>query len=88
MPIYGLQQELIRLKILPKRPLQTYEYTHSPKQSHEAALQRIGRYLKGTLKKDLVLHPSENFKIDCYPDADVAGLWTRDDNQDPHCVRS
>jgi hypothetical protein len=27
-------------------------------------------------------------KIDCYPDADFAELWKRDDVQDPHCVCS
>jgi hypothetical protein len=27
-------------------------------------------------------------KIDCYPDADFAGLWKRDDVQDPDCVHS
>ena len=34
------------------------------------------------------MNPSESFKIDCYPDADFAGLWTEDDKHDPHCVRS
>jgi hypothetical protein len=67
---------------------QCARYTHSPKQAHEDALVRIGRYLKGTLDKGLILKPSKDFKIDCYPDADFAGLWTRDDKQDPHCVRS
>jgi hypothetical protein len=67
---------------------QCAHYTHSLKQSHEAALQQIGRYLKGTLKKGLIFHPSKNFKINCYPDVNFAGLWTRDNNQDPHCVRS
>jgi len=67
---------------------QCARYTHFPKQAHEDALIRIGRYLKGTLDKGLILKPSKNFKIDCYPDADFAGLWTRDDKQDPHCVRS
>ena len=67
---------------------QCARYTHSPKQSHEDALVRIGRYLKGTLDKGLILKPSKDFQIDCYPDADFAGLWTRDDKQDPHCVRS
>ncbi len=37
---------------------QCARYTHSPKQSHEAGLQQIERYLKDTLKKGLVLHPS------------------------------
>jgi hypothetical protein len=27
-------------------------------------------------------------KIDCYQDADFAGLWKRDNVQDPHCLRS
>jgi len=67
---------------------QCARYTHFPKQSHEDALICIGRYLKGTLQKGLILTPSENFKIDCYPDADFAGLWGRDNKQDPHSVRS
>ena len=36
---------------------QCARYTHSPKQSHEDALVRIGRYLKGTLDKGLILKP-------------------------------
>ena len=27
-------------------------------------------------------------KIDCYPDADFAGLWNHESPDDPHCVRS
>jgi hypothetical protein len=49
-------------------------YTFAPKQSHEDALKRIGCYLKGTLDKGLIVNPSDNLKIDCYPDADFAGL--------------
>jgi hypothetical protein len=67
---------------------QCARYAHSPKQSHEDALICIGRYLKGTLHNGLVLAPSDNFKIDCYPDADFKGLWGRDKSQDPHCVKS
>jgi hypothetical protein len=67
---------------------QCAQYTHSPKQSHEDGIKRIGRYLKGTLNKGLILTPSCSLKIDCYPDADFAGLWMRDDKQDPHCVWS
>ncbi len=63
---------------------QCARYTH-----HEDALKQIGsRYLKGTLKNGFFLTPSNDFKIDCYPDADFVGLWLRDDKQDPHCVRS
>jgi hypothetical protein len=63
-------------------------YTQSPKQTHEDALRQIRRYLKGTIKNGLILNLSNTFKIDCYPDADFAGLWTRDDKHDPHCMRS
>ncbi len=52
------------------------------------ALKRIGHYLKGTLDKGLILTPSDDLKIDCYPDADFAGLWNREHKNDPHCVRS
>jgi hypothetical protein len=51
-------------------------YTHSPKQTHENALKRIRWYLKRTIKNGLILTPSNTFKIDCYHDADFAGLWT------------
>jgi hypothetical protein len=67
---------------------QCTQYTHSPKQTHEDALKRIGRYLKGTIKNGLILSPSNTFKIDCYLDADFAGLWTQDNKHDPHCVHS
>jgi hypothetical protein len=69
---------------------QCARYNHSPKQSHEDALKRIRHYLKGMLTKGLILNPSKTINIDCYLDADFAGLWTwtRDDKQDPHCVCS
>jgi hypothetical protein len=67
---------------------QCARYPHFPKQPHKDALQWIGWYLKGILGKGLIFNPSGSLKIDCYPDADFAGLWNRDDKQDPHCVRS
>jgi len=67
---------------------QCARYTFDPKRSHELALKRIGRYLKGTIDKGLILSPSDDFRIDCYPDADFAGLYGHENSQDPHCVRS
>ncbi len=67
---------------------QCTQYTHSWKQTHENALKRIGRYLKGTIKNSPILTPSDTLKIDCYPDTDFAGLWTQDNKHNPHCVRS
>jgi hypothetical protein len=65
---------------------QCARYTFAPKQSHEEALKRTGCYLKGTLRNEIILCPSDDLKIDCYPDADFAGLWKRDKTDDPHCV--
>jgi hypothetical protein len=40
------------------------------------------------MNNGLILTPSTKFNIDCYPDANFAGLWGRDNKQDPHSVRS
>ncbi|KAG7373658.1 reverse transcriptase RNA-dependent DNA polymerase [Nitzschia inconspicua] len=63
-------------------------FTHHPRRSHELALKRIGRYLKGTIEEGLVLRPSDTLDIDCYVDADFAGLWPHEDKSDPSCVKS
>ena len=67
---------------------QCARYIHSPKQSHKDTLKPIERYLKDTETKGLILNPSKFLNTHCYPDTNFAGLWTRDDVQDPHCVRS
>ena len=61
----------------------------APKHSHEKALKRLGRYhLKATRSEGLVLNPSSELKIDCYPDADFAGMYGHESNTDPACVKS
>ena len=67
---------------------QCARFTHSPKRSHEKGIERIGQYLKGTIKEGLIMTPSENLDIDCYVDADFAGLWPYEDKLDPVCVKS
>jgi hypothetical protein len=70
---------------------QCSRYTHSPRRSHENALIRIGCYLKGTKERGLIFKPSsliDDFLIDCYVDADFAGMWGHEDPQDPSCVKS
>jgi hypothetical protein len=63
-------------------------FTHSPRASHAAAIKRIARYLVGTKDRGLTFSPDENLKLDCYVDADFAGLWRYEDDQDPVCVKS
>jgi hypothetical protein len=60
-------------------------FSNNPKRSHERALEHIGLYLKGTRKNGLILRPEDigNAPIDCYVDADFAGLWDFEDKQDP-----
>eukprot|EP00804_Cyclotella_cryptica_P007533 CCRYP_010639-RD/>CCRYP_010639-RD protein AED:0.26 eAED:0.26 QI:0/0/0/1/0/0/3/0/643 len=67
---------------------QCARYTFHPTRRHELALIRIGRYLKGTMDKGLTMTPSSDPCVDCYPDADFAGLYGHEDSQDPHCARS
>jgi hypothetical protein len=57
---------------------QVSRYTFGPKRSHELAIERIGRYLKGTIDKGLILKPNlkeSTFKIDIYVDAAFASGW-------------
>ena len=67
---------------------QCARFTHCPRQSHAIAVKRILRYLKGTKDEGMVLHPKNNMKVDCYVDADFAGLWGIEYDQDPTCVKS
>ena len=48
----------------------------------------IGRYLKRTRTKGIILNPSKELKVDAYPDADFAGLWGYEDPNDATCVKS
>jgi hypothetical protein len=67
---------------------QCARYTFCPTRRHELALVRIARYLKGTADKGLIMTPLADARIDCYPDADFAGLYGHEHVQDPHCARS
>ena len=63
-------------------------YMFAPRLVHEQALKRIGRYLKATRDKGLILNPSGELKVDAYPDADFAGLYGHEKVTDPACVKS
>ena len=67
---------------------QCARFMHNPRQSHEVALKRIVRYLKGTCNKGMKLKPSTKLNLDCYADADFAGLWSAELPNDPTCVKS
>ena len=67
---------------------QCARFSFGPRHPHGVALKRIGKYLKNTRDKGIILNPSKEIKIDAYPDADFAGLWGHEDSQDPVCVKS
>ena len=64
-------------------------YMFCPKRSHELALKQIGRYLRKTRNKGLILEPTANvLEINAYPDADFAGMYGVERADDPACVKS
>ena len=68
---------------------QCARFTHCPRHSHERAILRICRYLQGTKTQGLRFIASEEaLTLDCYVDADFAGLWNVEDKEDPVCVKS
>ena len=67
---------------------QCARHSRSPKKIHGEYLKRIGRYLKGTRLQGLLIQAPTTLDINCYVDADFAGLWNTEDRQDPHCVKS
>ena len=67
---------------------QCARFSHAPKQIHALAIKAIGRYLIRTRDKGLILSPSGDLGVDCYVDADFAGLWLHEDDQNPLSVKS
>lgn len=67
---------------------QCARFTHAPKKSHALAVKKIVRYLQGTKDKGLYIKPSQTFSIDCYVDADFAGLFGHEDSQTAVSVKS
>ena len=67
---------------------QCARFTHNPRQSHATGIKTILRYLQGTKTQGLIVKPSKDLSVDCYCDADFAGQWGVEDDQDPVSVKS
>lgn len=67
---------------------QCARFSHSPKVSHEQAVLCICRYLLGTMDKGIIYTPSKELSVDCYVDADFAGLYGTETSDDPICAKS
>jgi hypothetical protein len=67
---------------------QVARFSHSPRQSHATAIKTIVRYLSRTADKGIVMRPNGRLNLDCYVDADFAGLYKREPDLEPASVRS
>lgn len=67
---------------------QVARFSHNPKRSHASAVKTIIRYLCGTIDQGVVYSRPDLFTLDCYVDADFAGLYGREPSEDPTSVKS
>ena len=67
---------------------QCVRFTHNPRESHGEAVKRICRYLAGTREKGTTFSPAKESTLDYYVNADFAGLWSFEEDQNPVCVKS
>ena len=67
---------------------QVARFSHSPKQSHAQAVKMIVRYLSRTVDMGTIVTPTGDLSIDCWVDADFAGLYKRDPDHVPSSVKS
>ena len=58
---------------------QCARFSSNPKRSHEKALIKIVRYLKGTKDKGIILNADKSRGIECYVDASFAPGWRAED---------
>ena len=69
---------------------QCARHTHRPTERHRKYLKQIGRYLQSTKNKGLTLKPNSIncLHIECFVDADFAGLWGHELPTDVHAAKS
>ena len=54
---------------------QCARFQDNPKRSHLQAVRTIGRYLRGTRDKGIVMRPDHTKSFECWVDANYAGNW-------------
>ena len=67
---------------------QCARFTHCPRDSDAKAIKQIVRYLKATRETGLTFSTDVEMKLNMYADADFAGLYGVENEQDPVCVKS
>ena len=65
------------------------QYMFITNRSHGLSLKRLGKYLKNTQDRGLVLDPNYDiFKVHSYPDADFSGMYGHERHDNPACAKS
>jgi len=68
---------------------QCARFSHDPRETHATALKQIGCYLKATCNRGIVWKKGLTIPtLDCWVDADFAGLYSKEKHDDPTSVRS
>ena len=67
---------------------QCARFSAAPKLSHERAVKRIVKYLKGTRDKGIIMSPDKEKGIQCFVDADFASGFSDEARDDPIAVFS
>ena len=62
---------------------QVARFSHCPKQSHAEAVKMIVKYLSGTKSEGILFKKPKTLKLECYVDADFAGLYNREVHDNP-----
>ena len=58
---------------------QVARFSNDPKGIHERAVKRIGRYLKATKNRGMIIVPDKVLGLDLFTDVDFAGLYNVED---------
>jgi hypothetical protein len=67
---------------------QAARFSHEPKKSHATAVKTLVRYLAGTIDKGTIFKRPSNFNINCFVDADFAGLFKQDPPEESSSAKS
>ena len=67
---------------------QVARFSHNPKKSHASAVKTIIRYLSGSMDQGVIYKRPDKLQVDCFVDADFAGLYGREPPENPVSVKS
>ena len=67
---------------------QVARFSHDPKVPHATAVKSILRYLAGTINRGTIVKMSKEMNLECFVDADFAGLFKADPMKDATSAKS